>query len=47
VPGLSNYKTDYNGSGYNCKGKGKDNNSGGNRQVVFYNLEIEGYIVEK
>ena len=47
MPGLSNYKTNDDGSGCDGKGKGKDSNSKSNRRVVFYNLKIERYIVEK
>jgi hypothetical protein len=47
VTSLSDYKTNNNGSGYNNKGKGKDNNSGGNRRVVFRDLKVKRYIIKK
>jgi hypothetical protein len=47
VPGLSDYKTNYNNSRYNGKGKGKDSDNRGNKWVVFYDLKIKGYIIEE
>jgi len=47
VPGLSNYKTNDDGSGCDGKGKGKDSNSKSNRRVVFRDLKVKGHIIKE
>ncbi len=47
MTGLSDYKTDNDSSGCDSKGEGKDSNGGGDRRVVFRDLEVEGHIVEE
>jgi hypothetical protein len=47
VTSPSNYKADDDSGGCDNKGKGEDSNTRGNRQVIFYNLEVEEYIVEE
>jgi hypothetical protein len=47
VTGLSDYKTNNNGSERNGESEGEDGNGRGDRQVVFRNLEVEGHIVEE
>jgi hypothetical protein len=47
VTSPSNYEANNDGGGRDGKGKGEDNNAGGNRRVVFHNLKVEGHIVKE
>jgi hypothetical protein len=47
VTSLSDYKTDDDGSRYDGEGKGKDDDSRGDKQVVFCDLKVEGYVIEE
>jgi hypothetical protein len=45
--GPSNYKIDDDSGGYDSEGEGEDSDAGGDRWVVFRNLEVERHVVEQ
>jgi len=45
--GPSDYKADGGGGGRDGEGEGEDSDAGGDRRVVFRNLEVEGHVVEE